>query len=285
MNPKQQAALEKAKIEGENIKMMVSDPSLKGKIATNITEPNGTVYWYIRFNTPLDADSVTKYTMNVTDMSGYIINVIITYDSTRNLIVLNPMDLYRQNEYYLLNISKKVRSDKGRPLTRPVHIMFKIAGDRISEFRMLKDTTAVPKPRKKPESMRRAEITELMAVRAQESGEGIRKIGKPTLPYGPIFLHVQLAMLGTIWLVFSFFFNNFYVTLGGVSLMILGLIHIIAQLFRKRTQSAINYAIGVMRFNSGKYYKAERSFEKAYSQDADNELAKYAIGKVQMFLD
>jgi len=279
-------AMEKAKMESDNIKMMVSNPNLKGKITTNITEPNGQVYWYIRFNTLLDSDSVTKHSMNVTETNGYIINTIITYDATRNLIVLNPCDLYRQNEYYLLNISTKVRSDKGKPLPKSVHIMFKLKGDEISDFKVIKNTAGMPRPRKKPLAVRRAEIMELMEARNNDTPPPNPKkkaAARPVLPYGPVMLRVQLAVLGVIWLGFSLMFNNFYVTLIGLSLVLLGFVHIIAQLTKKRTRSAINYIRGVMHFNKGRYREAQQLFNKAVAQDAKNDLAKYAAGKVKLY--
>ena len=277
-------AMERAKMEDDNIKLMVSSPGLKDRITTDITDPGGTVYWYIRFNTPLDPDSVTKHSMNVTETNGYIINVIITYDSSRNLIVLNPCDLYRQNEYYLLNISTKVRSDKGKPLPKSVHIMFKLKGDEISEFRMIKNTKGLPKPRKKPERVRRTEIAELMEAWNHETPESIRKtVGQPTLPYGPVALKMQLAILGLIWMGFSLFFNNLYITLIGLSLVLLGLVHICIQLARRPTRSILNYTWGVMHFNGGRYGAAQRFFEKARNLDPYSDLAKYAAAKVKLY--
>ena len=277
-------AMERAKMDAENIKLMVSNPDLKSKITTNITDPGGTVYWYIRFNTPLDPDSVTKHSMNVTETCGYILNVIITYDYSRNLIVLNPCDLYRQNEYYLLNISTKVRSDKGKPLPKPVHIMFKLKDDEIADFKVIKNTASIPKPRKKPESVRRAEIKELMEAQAHEQPKPISKtLGSPSLPYGPVALRMQLALLGVIWLSFSLFFNDFYITLIGLSLLLLGFLHICAQLAKRRTRSSINYTRGAIRFNKGRYSEAQRFFEKSLRQDPDNDLAKYALAKVKLY--
>ena len=277
-------AMERATVDSENIKMMVNNPALKDKITTNITEPDGTVYWYIRFNTPLDPDSVTKHSMNVTQTDGYIINVIITYDSSRNLIVLNPCDLYRQNEYYLLNISTKVRSGKGKPLAKPVHIMFKLKGDEISDFKVVKNTAGLPKPRKKPDNVRRAEIAELMTAFDYEEPAPTRTtVGQPSLPYGPITLHLQLAILGLIWLTFSLFFNNFYVTLIGLSLLTLGFIHICFQLAKRRTRADINYTRGVILFNKGRYDRAQQYFDRTLELDSQNDLAKYASAKVKLY--
>ena len=276
--------IENAKIENENIKLMVSNPELKGKITTKITDPNGTVYWYIRFNTTLDPNSITKHSMNVTQTDGYIINTIITYDSERNLIVLNPCDLYRQNEYYLLNISTKVRSDKGKPLPKSVHIMFKLKGDEISDFKMIKNTAGLPKPRKKPESMRRAEIRELMEARTSEDTAKIRmSVGRPSLPYGPVALKMRIAVVGLIWLGISLFLGNFYVTLIGFGLILLGLAHICIQLAKPQTRSALKYTRGVMYFNKERYRDAQNCFERSLKLDSDNDLAKYAVYKVKLY--
>jgi len=271
--------IENAKIDAGKIKMTVNDPALKGKITSKITDPDGTVYWYIRFNTPLDPDTVTKHTMNVTETNGYIMNVIITYDSTRNLIVLNPMDLYRQNEYYILSVSTKVKSNKGRPLSKPVHIMFKIVGDQISEFQVLKDGVKVPKPRKKPASVRRAEIRELMTEQAHEEDPVKKVVGMPSLPFGRLSVKVQLAVLGLVWLALSLFFNNFFVTLLGIGLLLLGLIHICIQLSKRQTRSAIFYDLGVRRFNAGDYQAADVHFKKSYELNPRNELAEHALEK------
>ena len=280
----QEKKLAQAKLDAGKIKMMVNDPALKGKITSKITDPDGTVYWYIRFNTPLDPESVTKHTMNVTETNGYIINMIITYDVTRNLIVLNPMDLYRQNEYYILTVSTKVRSAKGRPLQKPVHIMFKIVGDEISEFQVLKDSVKVPKPRKKPAKVRRAEIMELATTQAEDGVVGKKDVGMPKLPFGRLSVKVQLAILGLVWLALSLFFNNFYVTLTGVSLLVLGLVHVCAQLAKKQTRAAILYDLDVRRFNAGDYREANVYFKKAAALDPKNELAAFALTKVTQYV-
>lgn len=280
--------LERAKLDASNIKMMVNDPSLKGKITSNITDPGGSVYWYIRFNTPLDPESVTKHTMNVTERNGYILNTLITYDATRNLIVLNPTDLYRQNEYYILNISKKVRSGKGKSLTKPVYILFKLMNDQISEFQILKDTAQVPKPRKKPVSVRRAEIREYMAAQAfnsENEDTPPKWTGRrPTLPFGQFAVKLQLAILGLIWLVLSFFFGNFYVILAGVCLVILGLAHICVQIVKPRIRAAILYDLGVRRFNIGRYTAAMRLFQKSFKLDSNNEMTQYALVKTEHYI-
>jgi hypothetical protein len=284
MDPKKHDIIQKSKIDAGNIVLRASDPKLASRISTNITDPGGAVYWYIRFNTLLDGESVSKHTMNVTDTKGYILNSIITYDARRNLIVLNPMDLYRQNEYYILNISKKVRSAKGRPLAKSVHILFKLVNNEISEFEMLQ-STAVPKPRKKPASLKRKEIQELLRTKTYSNKVDMEKnIGSATLPFGPLGVKIHWAVIGLVLMLGSIFVQNTTVIIVAMTLAALGMIHVLMQLRKRTVKSSLAYTMGVIRFNSGKYKKAQKAFAKAINQDPGNELAEYATNKVQYFL-
>ncbi|MDR2168341.1 MAG: hypothetical protein LBE35_10925 [Clostridiales bacterium] len=284
MDRRKHEAIQKSKIDAGNIVLKSTDPKLRSRISTNITDPGGAVYWYIRFNTVLDGESVSKHTMNVTDTKGYILNSIITYDATRNLIVLNPMDLYRQNEYYILNISKKVRSAKGNPLKRSVHILFKLVNNEITEFEMLQ-STAVPKARKKPASLKRKEIQELMRVKTYSQDVDVKKnVGSPTLPFGAIGVKIHWAVIGLLLMVGSMFVQQTFVILGAMSLAALGMLHVLLQLRKKPIKSSLAYTVGVVRFNGGKYKKAQKSFRRATSLNPGNELAEYALNKVEYYL-
>ncbi|MCL2854678.1 MAG: hypothetical protein FWE21_03570 [Defluviitaleaceae bacterium] len=279
-----QEVIQQGKMKTDNFVMKSTDPNMKTKVATNITDPGGTVYWYIRFNTPLDADTVTRKTTNVTDTTGYILHTLITYDATRNLIVLNPMDLYRQNEYYILHISKKVRSAKGRPLPKNVYIMFKLVGEQISEFHMLKEDS-VPKPVEKPKSMRRAEQAELVSVQnAQHDSETTPNPAKPTVPYGPIGIKLHLALIGLLLMLASLATQSVPIILGGMGAAFIGLGHIIFQMTKKPTMSAINYNLGAHNFNKQAYTKAAKLFEKSAAQDPANKLPANALNKTKKLI-
>ncbi|MCL2619598.1 MAG: hypothetical protein FWD97_01520 [Defluviitaleaceae bacterium] len=282
-----QETIQQGKMKTDNFVMKSTDPNMKTKVATNITDPNGTVYWYIRFNTPLDEETVSRKTMNVTDTTGYILHTLITYDASRNLIVLNPMDLYRQNEYYILHISKKVRSAKGRPLPRNVYIMFKLVGDMISEFHMLKENS-VPKPMEKPKSMKRAELAELQqAQQAEEEAtkptkkDKPKKPAPPSVPYGPIGVKLHTALIGLILMLGSLATQSVGIILGGMGAALLGLGHIVFQMTKKPTMSAINYNLGVQNFNKQAYSKSIKFFEKSAAQDPSNKLPQSALKKAQ----
>jgi len=276
---------EESRTRTDTFHIAAQNPAMKSKISTNITEPDGNVYWFIRFNISLDPVSVSRSTMNITDTKGYILNSIITYDDTRNLIVLNPMDLYRQNEYYILNVSKKVKSAKGKPLNKSIHILFKIMNNEISEFEILKSTANVPKPRKKPAKMRRQEIQELMTVKAYSKQVDIQQsVGEAILPYGSLGIKLHWAIIGLTLMTASLFTQSTNLIIGGMAMAVLGLVHIIAQMRRKPIKSSISYAFGVAHFNKGRYPQAQRSFRKALEQDPYNELAEYASSKVKYFL-
>lgn len=288
MNQKQKQQLyEDSRTRTDKFVVAAQNPNIKGRITTNITEPDGEVHWFIRFNISLDPTTVSRNTMNITDKKGYILNSIITYDDTRNLIVLNPTDLYRQNESYILNVSKKVMPAKGKPLSRSIHILFKIVNNEISEFEILKSTVRVPKARKKPSSVRRAEINELVKSKAysREVNEVVvKKIGIPTLPYAAIGVKLGFAILGLSLMTASLFSQNTGIIIAGMACAVLGFGHIIFQMRKKPIRSALGYAFGVSAFNRGKYAAAQKHFAKALEQNPYNELAEYAANKTEYYL-
>ena len=284
MTRKKHEAIQRSKIDAGNIMLKSTDTTLSTRIAANITDPNGAVYWYIRFNTLLNGETVSKHTMNITDTKGYILNSIITYDASRNLIVLNPMDLYRQNEYYILNISTKVQSAKGKNLSKPVHILFKLVNNEISEFELLK-STAVPKARKKPSAVKRQEIKELMTVKTYSSGIDVQKnVGQPTLPFASLGIKLHWAIIGLLMMIGSVFAGNTNFIMAGMALAFLGMVHVVMQLRKKEIKAAMAYTIGAARFNRGKYEKAKKALTKATKINPNNELAEYAVNKVQYFI-
>ena len=78
--------------EPPRIRIATSDPKLKDKIQINLEGPIDNVYWYIRFNIPLDEESVNDKTMEVTDTEGYIMRTDISYQGKHNRIVISPLD-------------------------------------------------------------------------------------------------------------------------------------------------------------------------------------------------
>ena len=277
---KNKAIYEKTKVETDLIKVAANSAIFEGRIYTDIVDPNGEVYWYIRFNTKLDEKTVSKYTMNITQIDGYIINSIITYDKTRNLIVLCPMDLYRQNEYYFLNISKKVCSEKGIHLKKPVHILFKLFKNEISEFSILKNSKNIPKPRKKPKKIKMIENAQYMLARAYEGDISSRK-----LPQAPLELNIIPVFFGLTIMILSLIVRQPVFIAISISIAIIGIMHFFLQLRNKKIKFQINYFLGSINFDKRKYIKAEKYFEKARSFDKNNQLADLAIKKCKYFVN
>jgi len=276
-----QSSLNKA-----NLRLHTTNANLAGKIKTNIVEPDGTVYWYIRFNLELDPASVSKHTMNVTETNGYILPTIITYDCSKNLIVLNPVGLYRQNEYYMLNISTKVKSSKGTHLRKSVHVLFKLVDDRISEFEILKNTVFIPKPRKKPARVLREERRELTASKIYADAGAINKsIGSPSLPFGPLKVNPAIAFAAVLLLGVGVFMEIYWLSIAALIICAFGIAHISLQSSKRAARSGFRYTIGVVLFNFGKYQASVAQFEKAMRLDPHNELAEYAISKAKIFVD
>ena len=271
---KKQEIYEKTKVKTEHIKVAANASDFEGRIHTHIVDPNGEVYWYIRFNTKLDPETVSKYTMNITQTDGYIINAIITYDKTRNLIVLCPMDLYRQNEYYFLNISKKVRSEKGVNLKRSVHILFKLLDDEISEFSILKNTSEVPKPKQKPKKIKLEERAHYMIKKAYEQG-----LDSDKLPQAPLELNVIPAFFGLILMILSLIIGNIIFIAFAIAAALIGVLHFFGQLRDDKIKFQINYFFGNLNFDKKRYKKSREYFQKAHILDKNNAMANFALKK------
>ncbi len=269
-------------ISNENIRVNTTIPSLKDKIKLDVDVPTDKVYWYIRFNTPLDKTSVSKDTMNVTDTEGYIMRTYISYDETENLIVIVPKDSYQQNRYYLLNISKEVRSEKGQGPKHEMHILFKLINNRISEFEVLKKNVKVPYPRPRPSDY--DEKNTVFKVYTPESRELIKSTSLDVLPFGEMKINIILGVLGLLLIIISVFVNIPVFTFVSIGICLFGVLHIFYQLSKKSLRSTITYNRGVMHFNSENYKKANILFKKALSIDEKNELAEFALSKSSFYI-
>ncbi|MBR1445143.1 MAG: tetratricopeptide repeat protein [Firmicutes bacterium] len=252
-------------------------PELKDKIHINITDPNEKIYWYIQFNLKLDEASVTKKTTTITDTQGYILKTDIGYNSRRGMIVISPLEDYEQNVYYILTVSKKVRSEGYQNLKRDVHILFKIKNQEISEFKILPPNVKVPKPKKRP---RKPPVSKVYSFQKTELDDS----PKDSLQWGDIMINPLLAAIGMILMIVSFFIEIRIVVWICAAIAIAGMGHIIYQISRKEFRSNFVYNIGVRHFNKDNFRKAEKYFDKALSINPENEYAEYAKGKIRYYL-
>lgn len=261
----------------EYIKIATSIPSLKNKVHVNIANPNDKIYWYIKFNLALDKESVSKKTMNVTEVNGYILDTDISYNELEHLIVINPLEEYVQNEYYLLNISKKVCSANKQRLKNDIHILFKLKGNIISEFKILPKGTKVPKPKKKPKQVQ-TNSKVYSFDRFSDSEERSN-----SLPFADIMINPAIGAAGLVMTIASLLMGNIIVISGCLAVVFIGLGHIILQLSKSNFRSNFFYNRGVKKFNNEKFEDAEKFFVKALNINPENEYAEYAKNKLSYF--
>lgn len=86
----------------------------------------GKFIWRVKFNTALDPSTVNNVNLYVTTLSQSPLKTSITYDSLNNMIEIEPLEPYTQNESYLLNITTKVKSKGGKSLKQPIQVQFKL---------------------------------------------------------------------------------------------------------------------------------------------------------------
>lgn len=101
-------------------------PQLANKVKQNLKFKTGNFIWRVRFNIPLDPKTVNKDTMYVSNSQNQRLRTYIKYDPAKELIEIEPLEPYAENEYYHLVITTKVKSKGGQSLREPVQIKFKL---------------------------------------------------------------------------------------------------------------------------------------------------------------
>lgn len=104
----------------------VSDDDIEAKIKQDLKFKTGKFIWRVKFNVPLDPQTVNNINLYVTTVNQTPLKTAIRYDSIGNSIEIEPLESYGQNESYVLNITTKVRSKGGQSLKKPIQIQFKI---------------------------------------------------------------------------------------------------------------------------------------------------------------
>jgi hypothetical protein len=266
----------------EKIVIKSTIPGLADKIKTHIDDSSDMVHWYIKFNIPLDPESVSDKTMDVTDTDGFIMRTDISYHGSNNMIIISPQDSYEQNRYYLLAISKKVRSQRGQNLKREIHIMFKLKNNRISDYKVLPPNVAVPKPRRRPKDYDQ-KYTKSKAYSAIDTSVFS---SQPTgrMPMADIKVNFIVGLLGLPIAVAGIVLSSLPVIFIGMAVCLAGVGHILYQMVRPQLRSVLQYNAGARYFNKGSYREAEACFKRACEYDLKNEMAEYALDKVSYFL-
>ncbi|MCL2853507.1 MAG: hypothetical protein FWE20_10860 [Defluviitaleaceae bacterium] len=273
-------------MDNKKIRIATSNPDLKNKIKIDIGDEDGPIYWYMRFNIALDASSVSDKTMTVTDTDGYIMRTEITYDPEKFMIVISPLDSYEQGVFYILSVSKKVRSARGQYLKSKINIVFKLLDNKISEYRVLKSNVEVAPPRPRPKDYEKMRASKAKLYEFQKA-QGIsieQQIADSKVRIASIDVNIFIPIIGAIALVAGGFLGDptlFYAAIAGAALTF-G--YFLFSLSRPKRASALLYNMGAFAFNSGKYPLAKKLFASALAKDEDNEMAEYALGKVEFYI-
>ncbi len=258
-----------------------SDITLANKIRTHIDEHATKLYWYLRFNLPLDENSVNSETMRVTDLEGYSLKTEITYNQNNNLIIILPIDSYVRNCYYLLNISGRVKSAKGNPLRKKVTILFKLGMDgQIESYNVLKDDASIPIEKERPSDYKYkvpSKVTNL-------DKSIYDALPQDKLPQAPMPIKLWIIFVSLIILIGSFVTMNIIAIIVGLCIALIGLAITIREVVKAENLSVIHYNIGVARFNKENYKKANISFKKSLLYDEFNEMTEIALGKIEFYL-
>ena len=288
-------------IGNDNIRISANVPGLNSHIKINVNDPSEKVYWYIKFNIPLDKKFVSKDTTNVTDTDGYIMRTYIFYDEMENHIVVSPIDSYEQDRYYLLNISKAVRSANGQQLKREIHILFKLFDNRISSFKILDAAAKVPVPKVRPSDYDELQILKKEAAERKKS-ERIsertppktkvysfeREEGQVTsetpLKYAEINIKIIPSLIGLGVILASLFTGVAMIIIAAIVGCFVGIGITISGFLTKEARSNIHYNRGVGSFKHEKYEKAQEHFKKALAINDNNELAESALDKVNFYI-
>jgi len=266
--------------EGDKIRLATNIPGLKDKIYANISDGKDSVYWYLQFNIPLDKNTVSDKTMKITDTTGYIMRTDISYIEGKHIIVISPLDSYEENVYYLLYISRRVKSSSGKKMRTKIHILFKLMNNQISDYKILRGDVDVPQPKPRPKDydQLRSRVYSLDETPYAEAGRG-------KLPPAKLSVNVVIGALGLLIVAGYFFYESTYLIAAGFAVCALGAAHIVAQVRKKSVRSALAYNRGVQCFNGEKYARAKIYFRKAALIDPGNEMAEYALNKVEYYVD
>ncbi|MFV0503009.1 MAG: tetratricopeptide repeat protein [Lachnospirales bacterium] len=268
-------------MEDKGIRLKASNPNLESKIHRKIDRSKDTVYWYIKFNIPLDPNSVNGGSMYVTDIGGYVMETFIEYSEKSNLISISPIDTYEQKVYYILNITTSVRSAKGNRLPRKVYILFRLENDAISEYELLKKDVVVPVPQKRPKNYN------INNVRSKIYGlnKDLNHASDVQLKTVPFRVNIILGLIGLAILILSIVSKNLNLIITGIIISVGGIAHIIWQIIKKEKRAAIYYNLAMLNYNKDNYLQANKYFNKAFEMDPYNELYEYATNKIKYYLD
>lgn len=251
-------------------------------VKVDVENINKKIYWYIKFNLPLDEKSVSKNTMKVTDINGYIFETKTIYNKELELVIIEPLDVYKEEEYHILHIKKELRSKNLKNLRNDIQILFKVKGGQVIEFKQLGVNIIVPNPKKRTKKINKYN-SKVYSFNRNIEDNILDKLEGDKLPFINIKFNYLIGLIGIpIFLMGLFTNNNLIIGFGGI-ISIIGFFHIMIQILNKEFKSNFYYNIGVINFNKENFKKADKKFRKSLKINSHNEFAEYAVNKVSFF--
>lgn len=269
----------------DKIKVHSTDKTLTEKMKTDIGNTKEKIYWYLRFNLNLDETSVSEETTQVTDTDGFIFKTVVRYNGNKKFIVIEPLEPYEEDKYYILHISEKVRSENLQNLKEAVHVLFKILNGHISYYKILDSSVKVPKPvhRKEPKTkvylFQKEKGTSEEKQKSKKNKKETINEDEDTLNGLKVSFNPLIGTGGVLGFMVGAVLQNMLVVAGAGAIALVGITHIGMQIKDKEFRSRVSYNRGVSKFNKKDYVKANKFFEKALAINPNNEHAEYAINK------
>jgi hypothetical protein len=260
---------------GNGITFMSDRASIHDKIKAEIDPDADVVYWRIKFNLALDSSSVNDKNMKVIDTNSYILETEVSYEPETQMIVLSPVEAYEPDEYYILKITNKVRSEKGQRLKGEINILFKLQDGKISRFESVKPgmATAVPKPRPKDFKLSPRAVTPQRRFTSAKVPD--------TLFILPFHINAYIGIMGFMIIVSGIFLEITLLVLTGLVVTCAGVAHLAVQLKDADKSSHLWYNIGAFFFNHKRYKLSAGFFEKALNRLPSSKAAQYALKQAE----
>jgi len=219
--------------------------------------------------------------MGVTDTGGYIMRTDITYDPDKNWIVISPLDTYEQGRYYLLRVSRKVRSKRGQRLKSQINILFKLNNNQISEYKVLRQDVKPPGIKRRPPNY---DVVHTRSKVYSTDGNEIGSIKQDKLPIAELNINILPGVIGLLMAIGSIYIGNTELIILSVLGCAGGLLYIFRQLTNPENRSVRFYNRGAKKFNQEKYDIAKYLLERSHKLDGNNEYTEYALYKVEFYL-
>ena len=86
----------------------------------------GKFVWRIKFTAPLNPSTVNNVNLYVTNLNKEPLKTSIRYDSIKNVIEIEPLESYSENETYLLVVTRNVESKGGQRLKKEIQLKFNL---------------------------------------------------------------------------------------------------------------------------------------------------------------